>query len=185
MERLDDLVAQHLEERLLDPARLEEVLSIVLDRRQERAERRAEHATELRKKAAEAEARLKRRYDAIESAPNIRRCRTPTATRTGRRIPPRSPPRAGPAGRGREWRSQDHGITGQPAAHLGRRRRRKIGGWRRAQLCSELAERVGFEPTIELPLFRFSRPAHSTTLAPLRATARQLFRFWLRPLRLT
>jgi hypothetical protein len=40
MERLDDLVAQHLEERLLDPARLEEVLSVVLDCRQERAERR-------------------------------------------------------------------------------------------------------------------------------------------------
>ena len=67
MERLDDLVAQHLEERLLDPARLEEVLSILLDRRQERAERRAAQATELRKKAAEAEARLKRLYDAIES----------------------------------------------------------------------------------------------------------------------
>ena len=66
MERLDDLVAAHLEERLLDPERLEEVLSIVLDRRQERAERRAAHAIELRKKAAEAEARLKRLYDAIE-----------------------------------------------------------------------------------------------------------------------
>ncbi len=38
-----------------------------LDRRQERAERRACHATELRKKAAEADARLKRLYDAIES----------------------------------------------------------------------------------------------------------------------
>jgi site-specific DNA recombinase len=47
MERLDDLVAQHLETRLLDPERLEAVLSAVLDRRQERAERRAEHATEL------------------------------------------------------------------------------------------------------------------------------------------
>jgi site-specific DNA recombinase len=67
MEKLDDLVAQHLEERLLDPARLEAVLANVLDRRQERAERRAAHATELRKKAAEAEARLKRLYDAIES----------------------------------------------------------------------------------------------------------------------
>ena len=67
MERLDDLVASHLEERLLDPERLEEVLAIVLDRRQERAERRAAHATELRKKAAEADARLKRLYDAIES----------------------------------------------------------------------------------------------------------------------
>jgi site-specific DNA recombinase len=67
MERLDDLVAQHLETRLLDPERLEAVLSAVLDRRQERAERRAEHATELRKKATEAEARLKRLYDAIEA----------------------------------------------------------------------------------------------------------------------
>jgi site-specific DNA recombinase len=66
MERLDDLVAQHLEERLLDPDRLQEVLSIVLDRRQERAERRAAHAAELRRKAAEADARLKRLYDAIE-----------------------------------------------------------------------------------------------------------------------
>jgi len=66
MERLDDLVAAHLEERLLDPERLQEVLSIVLDRRQERAERRAAHAIELRKKAAEADARLKRLYDAIE-----------------------------------------------------------------------------------------------------------------------
>ena len=34
MEKLDDLVAAHLEERLLDPDRLEEVLSAVLDRRQ-------------------------------------------------------------------------------------------------------------------------------------------------------
>jgi DNA invertase Pin-like site-specific DNA recombinase len=67
MERLDDLVAEHLETRLLDPERLEEVLASVLDRRQERTERRAAHAAELRKKAAEAEARLKRLYDAIES----------------------------------------------------------------------------------------------------------------------
>jgi site-specific DNA recombinase len=67
MARLDDLVAQHLETRLLDPERLEEVLASVLDRRHERTERRAAHATELRKKAAEAEARLKRLYDAIES----------------------------------------------------------------------------------------------------------------------
>src|SRR4051812_29465241 len=28
-------------------------------------------------------------------------------------------------------------------------------------------ERVGFEPTVQLPVLRFSRPAHSTTLAPL------------------
>jgi site-specific DNA recombinase len=192
MERLDDLVTQHLEERLLDPVRLEEVLSVVLDRRQERAERRAAHATELRKKAAEADARLKRLYDAIESGVadiedeslkeriaelralksqaqvdaeratialdavgaeitsaklrTIRRRSAPTATRTRRRISPRSPSGARPAGRGSGWRSQDYGIAGQPASHLGRRRRRKIGGWRRAQLCSEVAELRGFEP---------------------------------------
>lgn len=67
MERLDDLVANHLAERLLDPDRLEDVLSEVLDRRQERSERRREHIAELNKRAAETELRLKRLYDAIES----------------------------------------------------------------------------------------------------------------------
>jgi hypothetical protein len=36
MEKLDDLVSKHLEKRLINPARLEEVLSTVPDRRQER-----------------------------------------------------------------------------------------------------------------------------------------------------
>jgi site-specific DNA recombinase len=67
MEKLDDLVAGHLEERLLDPDRLEEVLAAVLDRRQERSDRRREHIAELNKRAAETELRLKRLYDAIES----------------------------------------------------------------------------------------------------------------------
>ncbi len=31
-----------------------------------------------------------------------------------------------------------------------------------------LAERVGFEPTVPLPVHWFSRPAHSATLSPLR-----------------
>ena len=39
----------------------------MLDRRQERAERRREHIAELNKRAAEADLRLKRLYDAIES----------------------------------------------------------------------------------------------------------------------
>jgi site-specific DNA recombinase len=39
----------------------------VLDRRQERTERRREHITELNKRAAEADLRLKRLYDAIET----------------------------------------------------------------------------------------------------------------------
>ena len=67
MEKLDDLVAGHLERRLLDPERLEEILATVLDRRQERAERRRTHIAELNKRAAEADARLRRLYDAIES----------------------------------------------------------------------------------------------------------------------
>jgi hypothetical protein len=67
MEKLDALVVGHIEERLLQTERLEAVLASVLDRRQERAERRREHIAELNKRAAKADLRLKRRYDAIES----------------------------------------------------------------------------------------------------------------------
>src|SRR5271165_1821831 len=67
MEKLDNLVVGHIEDRLLQPERLEEVLASVLDRRQERTERRREHITELNKRAAETDLRLKRLYDAIES----------------------------------------------------------------------------------------------------------------------
>jgi DNA invertase Pin-like site-specific DNA recombinase len=67
MEKLDSVVAEHIERRLLQPKRLEEILSGVLHRRKERAERRTTHIAELRKRAAEAEAKLKRLYDAIEN----------------------------------------------------------------------------------------------------------------------
>ena len=67
MKKLDDLVADHLEERLLDPARLKEILATVLDRRQERSARRCGHIAELKKRATEADLRLKSLYDAIES----------------------------------------------------------------------------------------------------------------------
>jgi site-specific DNA recombinase len=67
MEKLDALVAGHIEDRLLQPERLEEVLSAVLDRRQERSDRRREHIAELNKRTAETDLRLKRLYDAIES----------------------------------------------------------------------------------------------------------------------
>jgi DNA invertase Pin-like site-specific DNA recombinase len=56
MEKLDTLVADHIEQRLLQPRRLEQILSSVLDRREERAERRKTHIAELRKRAAEADA---------------------------------------------------------------------------------------------------------------------------------
>jgi site-specific DNA recombinase len=67
MEKLDRVVADHIEHRLLQPKRLGEVLSSVLDRRQERTERRTTHIAELRKRASEADAKLKRLYDAIEN----------------------------------------------------------------------------------------------------------------------
>ncbi len=67
MDKLDDLVASHLEERLLQPERLEMILATVLDRRQERSERQREHIAELNRRATESEARLKRLYDAIEA----------------------------------------------------------------------------------------------------------------------
>ncbi|WP_186400653.1 recombinase family protein [Stappia sp. P2PMeth1] len=67
MEKLDDLVVNHLEKQLLQPERLETVLAAALDRREEHAERRREHIAELIKRAAESELRLKRLYDAIEA----------------------------------------------------------------------------------------------------------------------
>src|SRR5258706_88364 len=67
MEKLDNLVAEYIEQRLLQPKRLERLLSHVLDRRTERAERRKSHIAELRKRATEADAKLKRLYDAIEN----------------------------------------------------------------------------------------------------------------------
>ena len=67
MDKLDDLVASHLEERLLQPERLETILATVLDRRQERSERQRDHIAELNRRAAESEGRLKRLYDAIEA----------------------------------------------------------------------------------------------------------------------
>ncbi len=67
MDRLDQLVAGHLEERLLRPERLETILASILDRRQERTERRREHLAEQHNRIAETDQRLNRLFDAIES----------------------------------------------------------------------------------------------------------------------
>src|SRR5450631_447912 len=67
MDKLDKLVADHIEHRLLQPSRLEKILYSILDRREDRAERQATHLAELRKRATEADAKLKRLYDAIEN----------------------------------------------------------------------------------------------------------------------
>ena len=68
MDRLDHLVADHLADRLLDPKRLEAMLASHLDRREEQDGRRRQVMAEMNKKAAEADARLKRLYEAIENS---------------------------------------------------------------------------------------------------------------------
>jgi hypothetical protein len=62
-----EFYVRELAKRLLRPERLEKVLTSVLDRRRERTECRQEHIAELNNRAAGADARLKRLYDAIES----------------------------------------------------------------------------------------------------------------------
>ncbi len=68
MEKLDDLVAEHIwRTACFNPSGSKTMLATVLDRRQERTERRREHIAELNKRAAETDLRLKRLYDAIEA----------------------------------------------------------------------------------------------------------------------
>ena len=69
MEKLDSVVAEYIEQRLLEPKRLEQLLSRVFDRRSERAERRKSHIAELRKRAAGA-----------RSTPNSSGCTTRSRT---------------------------------------------------------------------------------------------------------
>ena len=88
------------------------------------------------------------------------------------RLSPRPSARAGAAGRDRRRRSTHHGIEVRSAADTGRRRRFRDAAGRGAQICSEVAERVGFEPTLPLPVNRISSAAHSTTLPPLREACR-------------
>ncbi|WP_454850465.1 recombinase family protein [Rhizobium binxianense] len=67
MDKLDRAVADHLEWRILDPHRLTMMMDQLLERREEWTERRRGHIAELRKRQAEAEAKLKRLYEAIEN----------------------------------------------------------------------------------------------------------------------
>lgn len=67
MEKLDNLVVNHLEKRVVDQARFKYILSALLDRRQERSERRQAYIALLNKRVIETDLRLKRLYDAIES----------------------------------------------------------------------------------------------------------------------
>lgn len=67
MDKLDNMVVSHIEERLLDPNRLENLLGSILGRCFDQAERRREHIAELQRRAAESDLRLKRLYEAIEA----------------------------------------------------------------------------------------------------------------------
>lgn len=67
MDKLDNMVVSHIEERLLDPNRLENLLGSILGRRSDQAARRREHIAELQRRAAESDLRLKRLYEAIEA----------------------------------------------------------------------------------------------------------------------
>ncbi len=67
MDKLDEAIISHLEDRLLEPKRLETLMEQLLDRRQEWADQRRGHVSELRKKATEAEAKLSRLYEAVEN----------------------------------------------------------------------------------------------------------------------
>ncbi|VDS10542.1 Recombinase [Paracoccus haematequi] len=67
MDKLDNMVVSHIEDRLLDPDRLEKLLGSILGRREDQAERRREHIASLQRQATESESRLKRLYDAIEA----------------------------------------------------------------------------------------------------------------------
>lgn len=67
MDKLDRIVARHIEERLLQPDRLEEILAEVLDRRQEQGARRREQLAELRMRIEDTKIRLKRLYNGVEA----------------------------------------------------------------------------------------------------------------------
>ncbi len=67
MEHVDQAVVDYLENRLLEPRQLTSMMSNIIDRREQWIQRRHEHVADLRKRATEAQARLKRLYDAVET----------------------------------------------------------------------------------------------------------------------
>lgn len=66
-DRLDAIVIEHIESRLLAPDRVVELLNGVLERRIKQAEDYRESIARLRRQAADADAKLTRLYDAIEN----------------------------------------------------------------------------------------------------------------------
>jgi site-specific DNA recombinase len=67
MDTLDALIGSCLEERLLAPDRLKDLLAGPLKRREEHVARQKSRIADLKKQAADAEAKLTRLYQAIEN----------------------------------------------------------------------------------------------------------------------
>src|SRR5688500_2413900 len=67
MDRLNEAVISHLEWRLLDPKRLEKLMDQILERWDQWVNQRRLHVADLECCATEAEAKLKRLYEAIEN----------------------------------------------------------------------------------------------------------------------
>ena len=135
-----------------------------------RAYRRVEQAGDRDRPAARAPPRRDRDWRRLSRrahACQVRADRAPADAPDRWRLPPRPSPRAGAARRGQRRRGPHHGIEVRSAADACRRRRGGCTARRSAPPCHDVAERVGFEPTVRLHAQRFSRPSRSTTLAPL------------------
>jgi site-specific DNA recombinase len=66
MHKLDSLVVDYLEQRLLDPERLNEILAALLERRRSHGDRHMDRIAQLKRQAADADSKLTRLYAAIE-----------------------------------------------------------------------------------------------------------------------
>jgi len=66
MSQLDNMVIDHLEHRLLDPERIDDILATVVERRRQHGDRHQERIMALKRQAADADAKLTRLYAAIE-----------------------------------------------------------------------------------------------------------------------
>ena len=66
MHKLDSLVVDYLEQRLLDPERLNEILAALLERRRSHGDRHMDRIAQLKRQAADADSKLTRLFAAIE-----------------------------------------------------------------------------------------------------------------------
>ena len=66
MDRLDGLVTSHLADKLLQPQRMAEMLSVLMDRRAEKATVLDARADALEREVADADQRLRRLYRLVE-----------------------------------------------------------------------------------------------------------------------